>query len=517
MDLEMHNFQQHTEVRWLSIGPAIKRVLEQWEAICQFVNDLSKDTKKVPKSINYKRVYMLLGTKEKAITKVNLEFFNSVVPLFEQFLLLFQKSSPTIHILYDSICDVLAKLMRRFMKMAALEKKYGSELASIECKDVSLQLADKDVVIGDRARKGLDELPRDQQKNVMLGIRSFFMTTISYLQAKLPLDNQLLRQLRCLNPVKRTKSSTVSSIESVACTLQPKVDQTQVVDEWKVYQVDTDLPNYDPKERIEVFWKQVFELQGLAGEPKYQILPVVVKSALVLTQTNAESERSLSVNARIVTKDRSLLGEKTIVGIHTLKEAVWFFDPDNKQPEKIEIKSNLKKAVKSAHAAYRDHLEREKEMERKKKEEERRLKELAEKEKEEKELLLKKKESLAKSEEVLDEQEKIAREELKAAESILKDANKKLKDAMASASIDRNSLRNADLMLETASAAQKKAMTKLDKIREKQKQVGMKTHKLLDEVLPSTSPSESKSKGSGKRKDTGGDEKGKGRKKLKGK
>ena len=291
----------------------------------------------------------------------------------------------------------------------------------------------------------------------------------------------------------------------------------QVVDEWKVYQVDTDLPNYDPKERIEVFWKQVFELQGLAGEPKYQILPVVVKSALVLTQTNAESECSLSVNARIVTKDRSLLGEKTIVGIHTLKEAVWFFDPDNKQPEKIEINSNLKKAVKSAHVAYRDHLEREKEMERAKKEEERRLKDLAEKEKEEKEMLLKKKESLAKSEEGLDEQEKIVRQELKAADSVLKDANKKLKDAMASASIDRNSLRTADLMLETASAAQQKAMTKLDKIREKQKQVGKKTHKLLDEVLPSTSPSETKSKGSGKRKDKGGDEKGKGRKKLKGK
>ena len=236
-----------------------------------------------------------------------------------------------------------------------------------------------------------------------------------------------------------------------------------------------------------------------------------MKSALVLTHTNAESECSLSVNARIVTKDRSLLGEKTIAVIHTLKEAVRFFDPDNKQPEKIEINSNLKKAVKSAHAAYRDHLEREKEMERKKKEEERRLKELAEKEKEEKEMLS------AKSEEGLDEQEKIAREELKAADSVLKDANKKLKDAMASASIDRNSLRTADLMLETASAAQQKAMTKLDKIREKQKQVGMKTHKLLDEVLSSTSPRESKSKGSGKRKDKGGDEKGKERKKLKGK
>ena len=75
-------------------------------------------------------------------------------------------------------------------------------------------------------------------------------------------------------------------------------------------------------------------------------------------------------------------------------------------------------------------------------------------------MLLKKKESLAKSEEGLDEQEKIAREELKAADSVLKDANKKLKDAMASASIDRNSLRTADLMLETGKCCPTKSYDK---------------------------------------------------------
>ena len=515
MDLDMHNFQQHTEVRWLSIGPAIKRILEQWEAICRFVDDLNKDTKKVPKSINYKRIYMLLGTKEKQMTKVNLEFFDSVVPLFEQFLLLFQKSSPTVHILYDSMCDVLAKLMRRFMKMEELEKKYGSELASIKCKDVNCQLAKKDIVIGDKARKGLTELPHDQQKKVILGIRTFYSTAVSYLQEKLPLDNQLLRQLGCLNPMKRKKASTALSIESIASAVQPKVNTTQLGDEWKVYQMDTNLPDYDPKQRIEVFWKQVFELQGPAGEPKYQVLPLVVKSALVLAQTNAESERSLSVNARIVTKDRSLLGEKTIVGIHVVKDAVRFFDPINKQPEKIQINSDLKKAVKSAHAAYRDHLEKEKEMERKRKEEENRLKEVAEKEKKEKDMLLKKKESLAKREEDLDEQEKEAREELKAADSFLADANNKLDEVLESASVDRNTIRVAKMMLQSATEAQQEARIKLDKIREKQKQVETKTHKLLDEVLPSTSKGGSTLKGSGKRKAKGEDEKDKGGKKLK--
>ena len=73
---------------------------------------LAKDPKKVPKSVNYKRLYMLLGTKEKAVTKVTLEFLNNLIPLFEQFVLLFQKSSPVVHVLYDSMCDILAKPMR---------------------------------------------------------------------------------------------------------------------------------------------------------------------------------------------------------------------------------------------------------------------------------------------------------------------------------------------------------------------------------------------------------------------
>ena len=47
MDLEAYNFQQHTEVHWLSIGPSIKRILEQGKAVCCFEAELAKDPKKV--------------------------------------------------------------------------------------------------------------------------------------------------------------------------------------------------------------------------------------------------------------------------------------------------------------------------------------------------------------------------------------------------------------------------------------------------------------------------------------
>ena len=51
--------------------------------------------------------------------------------------------------------DILVRLLRRFMKRQAVEKRYGSDLTSIECQDVKLQLPDKSIVIGKGAREAL--------------------------------------------------------------------------------------------------------------------------------------------------------------------------------------------------------------------------------------------------------------------------------------------------------------------------------------------------------------------------
>ena len=55
------------------------------------------------------------------------------------------------------------------------------------------------------------------------------------------------------NPTKRHKQSTVLSIQNTASVLQPKINSTEVVDEWKVFQIDSELPGYNPSERMEVF------------------------------------------------------------------------------------------------------------------------------------------------------------------------------------------------------------------------------------------------------------------------
>ena len=142
------------------------------------------------------------------------------------------------------MCDVLAKLMRRFMKTQVFEKKYGSDLASVECKDLKLQLTDKDIVIGDSLRKALKELSSDQRRNTVLGIcHNQLSVTEAPIEQPIPKTTWVFESSQ--------KNGGLNSIINSKCYFctEPKVNETEVTDKWKVFQVDNDLPAYDPKGR----------------------------------------------------------------------------------------------------------------------------------------------------------------------------------------------------------------------------------------------------------------------------
>ena len=191
----------------------------------------------------------MLSLKERDRRKVFLEFLCSILPIFEDFPTVFQKNTPQVHILYDSMCDLLLKVLRHCMKSNEL-KKYGSELASVDCSNVGLQLTDKNLIIGDTTRQTLSKLEPDAQKAMLLGIQAFFIATVSHLQTMLPLNNRLLKDLGFLNPSKKQRGSTLASIQNLARKLQPSLDLTCIHDEWKMYQADPAVPQYDPKQRV---------------------------------------------------------------------------------------------------------------------------------------------------------------------------------------------------------------------------------------------------------------------------
>ena len=324
----------------------------------------------------------------------------------------------------------------------------------------------------------------------------------SHMQTRLPFDNTLLRDLGCLNPSKRSKRSTVISVQNIARKLQPQLDISIVQDEWKVYQADIEVDTLQENLDIEEYWKAIFQLRGIDGASRYESLPLVVKASLVLAQTNAESERSLSINARVVTKERASLGETTIVGLRSVKEAVRFYDPVNLSPENITVTKELKLSVRLAHSAYQARLEEEKiELERKK-EEVRRKKEEEDRKEKEKEKLLETKNTLAKREERLAEKESNARADLNVADELMNDATSKLHDALSCASVSKQSVNVATMMLDAAKNKRQQAMQQLDTIRKEQKTLEGKTHQLLEKAIPQK-PHTAKNKSSDRDKMSG--------------
>ena len=81
--------------------------------------------------------------------------------------------------------------------------------------------------------------------------------------------------------------STDTSIQNLTKKLQPQLEVIPVLDEWKCLQNDREVSELDSTQRIDHYWNAVFQLKSVDGSSSYQSLPLVIKSALVLAQTNA--------------------------------------------------------------------------------------------------------------------------------------------------------------------------------------------------------------------------------------
>lgn len=170
--------------------------------------------------------------------------------------------------------QTLLKVMRRFMKAGTLEGKYGAALGSVSCQDVKLQLADSELVIGDKTRKALTVLKPDKQKAAQYHTchsRGHPSTTNFWEN----LDALILHQ-------KGPEIYSQVHPESFYRKPQPQLDDSSVLpDEWKLFQVDREVSELDTSQWIEHYWNAVFLLKLVDGNSRYQSLPLVIKCGLV--------------------------------------------------------------------------------------------------------------------------------------------------------------------------------------------------------------------------------------------
>lgn len=171
----------------------------------------------------------------------------------------------------------------------------------------------------------------------------------------------------------------------------------------------------------------------------------------------------------MLTAERNRLSEETINGLRDTKDMVKFSDPQSHRPKRVPVTKKLLSSVRSAHAAYIQKCEKEKEEA-----------EIAWGEKET-DALKAKNVSLLEKETALNEREKELRKKLEGVGRLLIDGNSKLKSSVKSR--DRAGISAAEVLIETASGLSQKLNAEMSEIREKKRKVECQKRKLTGKSL----------------------------------
>ena len=168
----------------------------------------------------------------------------------------------------------------------------------------------------------------------------------------LPLDNILLRSLSCLNPREQRGQYSMQFCTQNMSGLSEE-EQITVGDEWAHY-MEVEIKEEDLSLRVDHFWRKVFGGIDSSGD-MFVVLPKMVKCALALCHSNADVERSLSVNKRMLTKMNTRMCEETINCLRSTKAAVQEYGHASKVPITLE----MVKAVQNSYKLYSQHIREE--------------------------------------------------------------------------------------------------------------------------------------------------------------
>ena len=466
LDLDEIVFLRHVESRWLSLLPAVERVKSQLPALLEYFKKLPDTDKKIKSNERYKKIMVILTAPEMI---VQLCFLKSIKPVFDRFLQMFQTEGPLIHVLHQAMLGLLKQVMSRYLKQSVVKEKSVNELLKLDSKNVDFQLKDDELDVGNETKKAVNDLKQSgKQRQCFLGIRSFFTTVVAYMQKSLELRNPLVEAMSCLQPQQRSKDSSLQKIRLVGSQL-PCVKPEEVMlltDEWRIY-AEIDIPEEWIQQedgsvvRVDHYWHKVLQLKTPLGKRKFDVLAKTVKCALSLSHGNADNERSLSVNKKTLTKERSNLSTITLNGLRATEDSVKSLNGLSH----ITVTKDMLSCVKDSHKAYLEHIETERKKELKKRCNNAELEETKKKKEEES----RKVEKLKSSMKDLDARESRAEQILQSASGFLEEGDKRMGKGLAEKDMDE--IEAAQKIIQLAHEKQKKAQDELHIVHQEKRKI----------------------------------------------
>lgn len=430
-DVPERRFIKHSSNRWLTLGPACQRLLQQWPAVLEYFSIfLPAQGTKLTQTEKYKRIMRSIRYTD---ILVEITFVIESSQIYSSFMEYFQRSEPLIHILGSELNNLLQKIAGRICKpdiinvQQSISSEHLRQITTIDC--------------GAQTKSEIAKLKENDRKNVYYKIQKHYIAGYNYILSKgINEKGNLLSHLQCLSAM---NMKCVNSIGKIAQTLSfLGVKELNVMDEWRILQAEM-TPGFDKMvTRIDHFWRNIITQKTEMGHLKYPSLSKVVKVCLSLSHGNSDVERGFSLSKRILTEDKASMSERLLNDRLIIQDAVKPYP----NVAHIPITKELLTLAYGARKSYEIYLEEQKKLKEEKEKIERENEERLREKKRNEERLKNLKGSVDELEKKAELLNKEKKEIQNSVDSLFKNANEKLKLAIQEK--DMEGIRIAQAMIE---------------------------------------------------------------------
>ena len=201
-------------------------------------------------------------------TRLLLGIYIGVLDQLKQYVMVFQRKDPHIHLLNDQQAELLRGFLALFIKPECMPQS-TKQLTSMNVSDTTLHLPVKDMFVGNRTlvRKGRDKL--GDVKLVLGQLQTAYVSAGQVLIKKMPLCNKLLKYASALDPAAQGHSVTLKSLKElplIASNVLKKADHSEFEKEVHKYIIDPTVPQFEDGSRVDCWWGEVAKTYPQLGK-----------------------------------------------------------------------------------------------------------------------------------------------------------------------------------------------------------------------------------------------------------
>lgn len=308
------------ETRWLSRHSCIERIIQGWDTLSYFLNEMVVSEK--IKSAEY-----LLQTMNEVDTKAYFLFLKYILNYFNSFNAFFQAEETRVHLLRSRSAYLLLQICRNFLK----EEHLMHYTANINFSLKENQKVLDDITVGSECEVYLDELIMQGHIDIVTTVRenclTFYVTAAEEILKRLPVNNAFLSKLEIFMPRQTfsedNREISFNDLSFVATTIGG-FDENALKEEWQALPFHFTIEERQrlSKLNFDNMWKEIFQHNNSTYSDKYPNLKSVLNAVRALPNSNADAERMFSVLTNVKTKTRSNLSSECVNAICVLKSGL---------------------------------------------------------------------------------------------------------------------------------------------------------------------------------------------------